>query len=84
MIALTDSQNSWVAKWNGIGLLELKDALVVIILFRYLYSFAYNLCDKFAAECVPGLYAIKVVGKLPEDLQRDCEDKGLICRSTNK
>ena len=79
MIALAEPQNSWVAKWNGIGLLGLKKTNHFFIMLMCICNY-----NEIAADCVPGLYAIKVVGKLPEDLQRACEDEGLICRSTNK
>lgn len=65
LIALIKPEESWVAKWQRIGTFSSPVLFATSLLLTY-FSFPSS-CR--AEKRVPGLYAVKTEGNLPQDLQ---------------
>jgi transcription elongation factor SPT4 len=57
MIALMNPEESWVARWQRTGKLQLRPAMKTIGFTRSLEKF------------VRGMYAVRVTGRIPADVQ---------------
>jgi transcription elongation factor SPT4 len=64
VIAVIDPESSWVARWQRIC--EFRSCLIP---GRYL--------TLSPAKYVPGMYAVRVKGRIPEDVETELESRGI-------
>ena len=63
---MLEPTGSWVARWQRIG---------------QIFLLSLDSSNLSSDECIPGMYAIEVVGDLPNDMIEYCEDNNLPYRA---
>jgi transcription elongation factor SPT4 len=71
VISVIDPENSWVARWQR------TCAFVTI-------SRCSRILIDFAAKYVRGMYAVRVKGRIPEDVEAELESRGIKYRSRDQ
>lgn len=69
LIAMIHPESSWVAKWNRIGESSFKRRNSYIVYHSVSFLLLILLTFIIAEKRVPGLYAVKTSGQLPEELR---------------
>jgi Spt4/RpoE2 zinc finger len=80
-IAILEPNGSWVAKWQRIGKSRTAKNYRTFIYFDDNYIFR-NI--QTLGQFEPGMYAIEVLGELPEDAIEHCENFELEYRAKAK
>ena len=66
IIAVIDPESSWVARWQRTGTSGAALGLV-----------RSSLISSFLAKYVRGMYAVRVKGRVPEDVEAELESRGI-------
>lgn len=69
VIAVIDPETSWVARWQRIC------TWLRFASLEFIYLILAN--DPFLAKYVRGMYAVRVKGRIPEDVETELENRGI-------